>query len=174
VERVVPNALSSLSTRTIPEAPWTSRSTLKYPGRLYHKTPGWVARGALFHVRIRALSVVGLTNDVCATELLQGAQRYHDLGHWWCELMLIMPDHVHVMLAFPDGRGMSEIMRDWKRCTARLHKVNWQEGYFDHRLRNNTERGETWAYIRRNPVVNGLCATENDWPHWWSALSLTR
>ncbi|MBI5381079.1 MAG: hypothetical protein HZA31_04195 [Opitutae bacterium] len=65
-------------------------------------------------------------------------------------------------------------MRNWKRGTARMHGVVWQLNSFDHRIRNDQEAKATRAYIRRNPLVKHLCATEEDWPHWWSALSPTR
>ena len=42
-----------------------------------------------------------------------------------------------------------------------------QEGYFDHRLRDD-ERGEQLSakmnYIRHNPVAAGLCLKADDWP----------
>jgi hypothetical protein len=45
--------------------------------------------------------------------------------------------------------------------------VTWQEGYFDHRLRDD-ERGEQLSmkidYIRENPVAAGLCERSEDWP----------
>ncbi len=103
-------------------------------------------------------------------DLLRGARRYHDDGHWWCELFLLMPDHVHAILAFPSVPGMSETLRNWKRATARFHRVRWQGGFFDHRLRSGAESNEKWHYIRRNPVVKNFCATEDAWPWWWSAM----
>ena len=143
----------------------------QYPGRLHHNTPGWVGDGTLFHVRLRgAPTQSSLIESALGTDLLKAAQRYHELGHWWCELFLLMPDHVHALLAFPGEPGMSEVMRQWKRGTARFQQVLWQEGYFDHRLRNEKETSEKWGYIRRNPVVKGLCATEEDWPWWWSGI----
>src|SRR6266849_8734288 len=49
---------------------------------------------------------------------------------------------------------------------TRTNHVIWQEGYFDHRLRDD-ERGEELSakmnYIRENPVVAGLCAKAEDW-----------
>lgn len=60
------------------------------------------------------------------------------------------------------------MISDWKGYHARRHGVAWQEGYFDHRLRREESYPEKAAYIRANPVVKGLCATEGDWP-WWSA-----
>ncbi len=142
----------------------------EYPGRLHHKTPAWVKDGAIFHIRIRALSTqsLALTSPTLAPQLLAEARRYHELGHCWCELFLLMPDHVHALFAFPDSPGMSETIRNWKRGTARVQSVQWQDGYFDHRLRPQKSLRESWDYIRRNPVVKHLCATEDDWPWWWS------
>ena len=144
----------------------------EYPQRLHHQTPGWVKDGALFHIRIRTetTNTPPLTEEKPALSLLDAARRYHELGHWWCELFLLMPDHVHALLAFPRTSAMSDTLRNWKRITTRLHQVQWQSTYFDHRIRNAKAGQEAWLYIRRNPVVKGLCATEDDWPWWWSAL----
>jgi REP element-mobilizing transposase RayT len=138
--------------------------------------PPWVKDGALFHIRIRTTAEQSsvLTEPNLARELLVAARRYHELGYWSCKLFLIMPDHVHAMLAFPAEPGMSTTIRNWKRGTARFQGVQWPMNYFDHRIRNNSEANETWNYIRRNPVGISLCPKEEDWPHWWSALTSTR
>ena len=142
----------------------------KFPGRLYHNTPGWVRDGAVFHLRLRreTSSMIALTSDV-GPALISAARRYHDLGHWWCTLFLVMPDHVHSLVSFPPAGKMSTTVMNFKRATGRFLKVQWQSGYFDHRLRTSEEARETWDYVRRNPVVKGLCATEEEWPWWWSA-----
>ena len=78
-----------------------------------------------------------------------------------------MPDHIHAILSFPSDESMSKVIGDWKGFHRYKHKVIWEENYFDHRLRAD-ERGEQLAakldYIRRNPVVAGLCARIEDWP----------
>jgi len=147
-----------------------------YQGRLYHQTPAWVKGTSVFHLRFRAdpeQSPV-LIDPILARELIAAAQKYHELGHWWCNLFLLMPDHVHAMLSFPRVTNMSVAIRNWKRGTSRFQKVCWQENFFGHRIRHQAEIQETWRYIFRNPVVKGLCPMENDWPHWWSALTPTR
>ena len=147
-----------------------------YPLRLLHETPGWVKAGALFHIRIRTAPEqrLPLTSPCLVQALLDAARRYHELGHWWCDLFLVMPDHVHAMLAFRRDVDMSVVLSNWKRGVARFQHVLWQSNYFDHRIRNAKESQTTWRYIRRNPVVKDLCATEDDWPYWWSALTPTR
>ena len=78
-----------------------------------------------------------------------------------------MPDHVHALLSFAPDKPMSEVIRNWKCFHTREYDVVWQEGYFDHRLRDD-ECGEQLSlkinYIRQNPVVAGLCAKAEDWP----------
>ena len=68
---------------------------------------------------------------------------------------------------------MSRVIGDWKHFQTHENGVQWQEGYFDHRLRDD-ERGEQLSmkmdYIRANPVAAGLCANSEDWP--WVIESL--
>ncbi|HTL67105.1 MAG TPA: hypothetical protein VL200_05545 [Lacunisphaera sp.] len=79
-----------------------------------------------------------------------------------------MPDHVHALLRFPRDPGMAGIIGNWKRGTARFQGIQWQENFFDHRLRHKAEADEKWQYIRNNPVMQGLCDHQDNWPHWWS------
>jgi putative transposase len=78
-----------------------------------------------------------------------------------------MPDHLRALVSFPQKEAMSSVIADWKRFHSRKNGIVWQDGYFDHRLRDD-ERGEQFAakidYIRRNPVVAKLCVRPEDWP----------
>jgi hypothetical protein len=86
---------------------------------------------------------------------------------WHVALFLLVPDHVHALLAFKRDGSMSRVIGDWKHFHARKNRIEWQEGFFDHRLRDD-ERGEKLQakvnYIRQNPVVAGLCASAEEWP----------
>jgi len=137
-----------------------------YPERLAHIVPGWVKRGAVYHVRIRARedAPFPLTDQRVASGLLYSARRYHTDARWYCRLFLLMPDHLHALLAFPPEQSMSDIIGAWKGFQAKRHGVRWQKNYFDHRIRHRSELEEKATYIRLNPVVKNLCATENDWP----------
>jgi putative transposase len=142
----------------------------KYPCRLHHEVPPWVEEGALYHIRIRASGeqATPLIDPNLAPSLLGAVRRYHEAGHWWCSLVLLMPDHLHALLYFVPDRPMAQAVRDWKRGTARFQKVKWQENFFDHRIRSEKQGDEKWWYIRRNPITKGLCQTEDDWNWWWS------
>ena len=66
---------------------------------------------------------------------------------------------------------MSQVIGDWKRYQARKLKIEWQDGYFDHRLRREESYSEKAAYIRDNPVVKELCSDAEEWK--WSIAAET-
>ncbi len=100
---------------------------------------------------------------------MESVRFYHEHNRWFARLFLVMPDHVHALLAFPPDEKMSDVIQNWKSYIARACSVKWQRGYFDHRVRN----GENWelkaAYIRQNPVRKGLVACGEKWPYVFEA-----
>lgn len=80
-------------------------------------------------------------------------------------MFLLMPDHLHAILAVPRLERLSEVIRNWKRLTARAHGVRWQRNFFDHRLRSCEALEAKARYIRENPVRAGLVDRAEDWPH---------
>ena len=132
--------------------------------------PPWVDPNSLFHIRIRLdrdKQQTPLTDTLLATTLLKSAEFYDSKFRWHIALFLLMPDHVHALLAFKRDGSMSRVIGNWKHFHARKNRIEWQEGFFDHRLRDD-ERGEQLQvkvnYIRQNPVVAGLCASAEEWP----------
>jgi hypothetical protein len=60
---------------------------------------------------------------------------------------------------------MRKCFADWKRWLASRQKINWQDGFFDHRLRNIESAVEKANYIRMNPVRAGLVDNPLEWPY---------
>jgi len=139
----------------------------KYPQRLYHKTPSWVADTAIFHIRIRCdrENKRPLTHPLSSGEIIASVVDYADRQKWSCYCFLLMPDHLHALLSFGRINGISEVIRNWKRARTKFQGVKWQDGFFDHRIRTAGEFTEKYEYIRQNPVVLGLCEKPDDWPH---------
>jgi putative transposase len=77
---------------------------------------------------------------------------------------MLMPDHLHAILAIPREPGMQTVLKNWKKFVACQHGVQWQHGFFDHRLRGHWELEEKTSYILMNPVRRGLCERIEDWP----------
>jgi REP element-mobilizing transposase RayT len=134
-----------------------------------------VPEGETFHIRIRADAgqIPAFTKPSLARPLLDSVRHYHTRHRWFCRLFLLMPDHLHALLAFPRGSAMSQVIKEWKSYHARLHQVGWQDGYFDHRIRNRAELEEKEDYIRQNPVAKGLVRRPTDWPWFVDQDSLT-
>ena len=142
--------------------------------KLHHRTPDWVAAEATFHIRIRIDSRQSstLTTPLIGNAVLDSASRYHEEQRWFCHLLVLMPDHLHALLAFPPLGPMSRLIGEWKRYHAQHQAIAWQDGYFDHRIRNRREYDEKSTYIRFNPVARNLCAQPEDWPWVIDATSL--
>lgn len=75
-----------------------------------------------------------------------------------------MPDHLHIVASFAETVVMAQPLRNWKRWTAKVTGIAWQDGFFDHRLRNDAEVVEKTEYVMQNPVRKGLCERAEDWP----------
>jgi len=135
---------------------------------LRHDIPHWVDDDAWFFITIncRDRDFEQLTLPQVSGSILEAAKFYHNSKRWHIGLMLLMPDHLHALMGFSrGGQPMAKLFHDWKRYTARSLNVRWQEGYFDHRLRNVAEADAKFHYIRQNPVVKGLCKAPEEWPH---------
>jgi REP element-mobilizing transposase RayT len=116
------------------------------------------------------------SNQLClagvSRALLENGALYHRQETWALHLLLLMPDHLHAIVGFPRGTGISETVRNWKRLATRRAGVAWQRNFFDHRLRAGEGLPQKATYIRQNPVRAGLVANADDWPHFIDAHSL--
>ncbi len=81
-----------------------------------NEIPKWVRSGSIYHIRIRAAprSSVSLTDEKIARALLNSTKFYHESGRWHCHLLLLMPDHLQALIAFPIDGKMSDILGAWK------------------------------------------------------------
>ena len=134
--------------------------------RLPHGVPWWVPEGSFFFITINC-STRG-TNQLCrpgpGEAVLAAAAHNHDKLAWHCRLLLLMPDHLHAIIACPKEPGLKKAIANWKHYLATHQKIDWQRDFFDHRLRDHHAEQEKVSYILMNPVRRGLCARVEDWP----------
>jgi putative transposase len=87
-----------------------------------------------------------------------------------------MPDHVHVLLeATSVDSELSRLMNSWKQHTGYAHARGtgsrlWQNGYYDHVLRNDEDRLGIIAYLLSNPLRAGLVSDLSRYPFWGSGV----
>jgi putative transposase len=103
-----------------------------------------------------------------------------------CIGFVIMPDHVHAIVWFPETGQLSPFMHEWKRQSSlkirawyRVEAPNyardfgegerfWQPGYYPFEIYEPRKLREKLNYMHANPVRAGLVADPTDWP-WSSA-----
>jgi REP element-mobilizing transposase RayT len=84
----------------------------------------------------------------------------------------IMLDHFHMTICLMPGEDLSKVFEDSGKFTAReLNRLLgrqgqfWQEGFHDHRCRDEAELHDLSQYIEHNPIRAGLVARAEDWPY---------
>ena len=135
--------------------------------KLPHDVPSWVQQGTRHFITINCATrgTAPLTSGSVAQHLLDSAQFYEEANRWFLWVMLVMPDHVHIIATFDLSSGIKEIVTAWKRYQTTHLRVAWQENFFEHRLRNRHEFEEKAGYIRMNPVRARLVERPEMWPY---------
>ncbi len=135
---------------------------------LGHTPPAFVPTGSLFFITL-CCQQRG-PNQLCLPDIspsvLADAVHYHTSHRWSLHIILLMPDHLHLIAGFPKAETMSAVIRDWKRLTARRAGIEWQRNYFDHRVRPEDGLQQKPVYIRQNPMRAGLVKGVKEWPHF--------
>jgi putative transposase len=91
-----------------------------------------------------------------------------------------MPDHVHLFVCGHGAFILTRWVTSLKQALARANAWSkssgqiWQEGFFDHMLRNNESMGATWEYVFQNPVRAGLVKDAEDWPYQGEIVVIDR
>ncbi len=135
--------------------------------KLPHGLPPWVRQGARHFITINCTKRGNnvLARPSLAKELLASAGYYETIGRWYVWLMVVMPDHIHVIATFNLDHGIRRTVGDWKRYQTTRHAIAWQSDFFEHRLRDELEFVEKALYVRMNPVRKGLVTIPSEWPH---------
>ena len=103
-----------------------------------------------------------------------------------CVGFVIMPDHVHAIVWFPEAGHLSHFMHGWKRKSS-YHLREWycrespsyfegfgegdkfwQPKYYPFEIYTKEKLLEKMNYMHENPVRKGLAAQTTDWK-WSSA-----
>ena len=97
--------------------------------------------------------------------LLQSARFYTRQKKWFPLVFLLMPDHLHMLVSFGYEHAMTKVVASWKRHAATQQGIEWQRGFFEHRLRGHESWEEKTEYILQNPVRAGLIRAGEEWPY---------
>ncbi|MFO8027662.1 MAG: transposase, partial [Opitutales bacterium] len=145
--------------------------------RLHHGMPPWVKDGETYFITINCgqRGVQTLTIPENATAIKDAIQHYTTLGKWWPRLVVLMPDHLHALLSLNTARHtIRQIIAPWKSYLKKTRGIDWQDDFFEHRIRNQDSLEEKAHYIRQNPVRAGLVEDPKDWPYIWTESDFKR
>ncbi len=83
---------------------------------------------------------------------------------------VVMPDHLHLMFQLDGCKSLPDVMRDFKKFTAR--RINqlrgwtgavWQEGYYEYGVRSDADHQRYMQYMVSNPERSGLVGKGEDY-----------
>ena len=138
--------------------------------RLRHGMPPWVKDGATYFITInsRIRGENQLANPEIAHAIKEAIDHYTRIDKWYPILVVIMPDHLHMLLSLNTAQfKISQLISPWKGYLAKTQNIDWQDGFFEHRIRSQDSLEEKASYIHLNPVRAGLVKQADQWPYTW-------
>ena len=107
--------------------------------RLDHRTHFAGRFGAIYFITIccQQRNLNQLCRRQTAAVLLNTAHIYQEQARWNLDLLLLMPDHLHGLIGVDDQSSLSQLVRNFKRITAKMAGIKWQRNFFDHRIRHD-------------------------------------
>jgi len=92
---------------------------------------------------------------------------------WHHPVGIVMPDHLHLLISPLDPTSS---ISDWSSAFKwNFYRWNreswrWQDGCFDHLIRNAASGRDKLEYIRANPSRAGLVSHWLEWPYQWGTM----
>ena len=139
-----------------------------YPIRkpMNHKTPFVIHSSSVYYFITICAKERGTTQLLDkADKIMEAARFYHTQGYWFLSLFLIMPDHLHMLIHIPPDKSLSQLIGQWKHYLSREVQIEFQEDFFDTRIRDDEHYREKWNYILQNPVARGLVKVADEWKY---------
>jgi hypothetical protein len=93
----------------------------------------------------------------------------HQSGDFDFHCGTVMPDHVHILFTLGQHLELSRLVAKFKSLTRSAmidHGLQWQENYFDHRLRLDVLMERFARYVFLNPFRKGLLSIDEEWSGW--------
>ncbi len=84
---------------------------------------------------------------------------------------VIMPDHIHLFVRIGSNHKLGATVGFFKQSLSVVlnrrgnDAPHWQQGFFDHLIRNEDSYSEKWDYVYLNPVRVGLVEIPSEWPY---------
>jgi|SRR3990170_4976975 len=124
-----------------------------------------------YHVVTTTRDRVPLFSDAADARILLKALQFVRRERAYLLAYVIMPDHLHVVIAPRPPYTVSQIMQTVKGYTSRAINAKngdrgplWQRSFYDRMIRDEEQLGVTTRYIHGNPVTAGLVQEAEHYP----------
>ena len=107
--------------------------------------------------------------SLAAARAVVGALRSAEThGHAQTLCFVVMPDHLHWLMALGDGQDLGTVVRGIKGMTSRRLGIEgiWQRGFHDRALRREEDVVTVGRYVVANPLRAGLVRSVREYSHW--------
>jgi len=112
----------------------------------------------------------GLDRPSVTARILEEWGRLEAEQTWIVLTGVVMPDHVHLLVQLGKNRTLVDSMRLFRSRlspTLRDYGLDWQRGFYAHRLRRPEEVTPVVFYIYLNPYRAGLVNRTEAWPGYF-------
>ncbi len=112
----------------------------------------------------------GLEGAELTGRVMEEWRRIESSGGWTMRSAVVMPDHVHLLVEMGPLGSLAESMRLFKGRLSRdlrRHELRWQEGFYEHRIRESEDLLPVFLYIFLNPYRAGLLTEAETWPGYY-------
>jgi len=110
-----------------------------------------------------------LISNVATTVMIE-AQALSADGSWILRCLTVMPDHVHLFFTLGDRLTLSQAIARFKTKTqnlVRLRGADWQDNFYDHRIREVDAVESVVRYIYLNSYQAGLIHQNENWSYFY-------
>jgi putative transposase len=153
----------ALCAATLPHSSALRRNRVSLPQHIYHVTKR-LAPGVSHSLDLTDFGQILI--DAFLYQRAHGSRLF---------AFVVMLDHIHWLFAIPESRSLAtcvQVTFNWAstQINRDRHRKGrlWQDGYYDHLLRDSETVTGLVRYIEENPVRKGLCDTAQSWA-WSSA-----
>jgi putative transposase len=133
--------------------PWSRETGQEYHATFGRRLDQWLDR---------CKGACCLRDPACRSMLVE-TLRHGDDDRYSLSAFVIMPNHVHLIVAMKEGADLEKEVAAWKSISAR--RINrhlerkgtlWQPDYFDRLLRDEDHFRNGVRYLRNNPAKAGI------------------
>jgi REP element-mobilizing transposase RayT len=101
------------------------------PNRLDHRPPDWLRVEPDYFITVCAepRGVNHFCKSSVGPVILESVKYRNEKQIWFCHVVVLMPDHIHLLLSFPTVPSFASIVGNWKHWLSRQHAISWQENF---------------------------------------------